>query len=316
MRGKELPVPRCWRLLAMAALLVMAGVSDGQQRSLPGSPPGSSGRSGSRHRIVVSGSLGRGFVVGPVVPVYGWAGPYGIVEQRVNIHVVSPVITPRLLPRPVDLSGIDLDVEAPPWANEFERPRHDVPPPKPRPDEVAKRIEPPKKEPAPKPIVPDPLEPKADPLEEGQRLSTLGVVAFRGQEYGLAARKFKQALEVDPTASRAYFFLSQAYFALGNYRDAVQMIGLGLGLDRDWPQRPFRPRFDLYADQPQDWQRHLQLLEDAHTRQPNNAGYAFLLAHQRWFDDQRDDAVKLFRQVRPLVGDPALVDLFLKIGPP
>lgn len=307
-------MPRPWRLLAITALLAITGASHAQQRFLPGAPPTFSGRFTSRNHIVVTGSIGRGFLVGPVVRPYGFGVPYGIVERGVSVHVVAPVVTPRLLPVPLDLSGIDLDVEAPPWAGEFDRPRHDFPPPK-RPEEVVKRVELPKKEPAPKPIEPDLFEPKADPIAEGQRLTTLGVVAFRGQEYGLAARKFKQALEVDPTGSRAYFFLSQADFALGNYRDAVQMIGLGLGLDRDWPQRPFRPRFDLYADQPEDWQRHLQLLEDARMRQPNNSGYLFLLAHQRWFDDQRDEALKLFRQVRPLVGDPALVDLFLKAAP-
>jgi hypothetical protein len=93
------------------------------------------------------------------------------------------------------------------------------------------------------------------------------------------------------------------------------MIGLGLGLDPAWPRFPFRPRFDLYVDHPEDWQQHLALLENAQARQPHDVGYRFLLAHQRWFDDQRDDAVKLFRQTRPLVADPALVDLFLKQGP-
>lgn len=305
-------MPRRWRLLAMTALLAITGESHGQPRSLPGASPISPGRFVPRGRIVVTGSVGGGFVVGPGVRPVGFIGPCGIVERGASIHVIPPVVTPRLLPAPLDLSGIDLDVEAPPWAKEFDRPKHDFPPRK-RPDEVVKRIEPPNKE--AKPMAPDLAEPKADPIAEGQRLTTLGVVAFRGQEYGLAARKFKQALEVDPTGSRAYFFLSQAHFALGDYRDAVQMIGLGLGLDRDWPQRPFRPRFDLYADQPQDWQRHLQLLEGAQARQPNNAGYVFLLAHQRWFDDQRDEALRLFRQVQPLVGDPALVDLFLKAVP-
>jgi hypothetical protein len=306
-------------LFAIGTILATAGVSEAQRRSLPGAQPGSPGRSAPSNRvIVIGGSPPRGFVAGP--PVFGRVGPYGIVERNVNIHIVSPVITPRLFVPPLDLSGIDLDVEIPPWANEFERPRHDIPPPQPR-QEVARpadlpKRELPKKEPAvAPPMAADPLEPRADPIEEAQRLSTLGVVAFRGQDYGLAARKFQQALEVDPTASRAYFFLSQSYFALGNYRDAVQMIGLGLGLDRGWPQRPFRPRFDLYADQPQDWQRHLQLLEGAQARQPKNSGYTFLLAHQRWFDDQRDDALRLFRQVRPHVGDPALVDLFLKAAP-
>jgi tetratricopeptide (TPR) repeat protein len=211
----------------------------------------------------------------------------------------------------VDLSGVDLDVAPPPWAKDQDRPKHDVPPPaKPRAPDVAKRIEPAKQ--PDKPKIPESEEPKLNPVVEAKRLSAIGMTAFRDQEYGLAAQKFNQAVESDPTASRAYFLLGQAYFAQGKYRDAIHQIAQGLGLDPTWPKNAFRPRFDIYADHPEDRQRHLQQLEDAVARQPNQAGYLFLLAYQYWFDDRRADAEKLFRQVRPLVGDPALIDLFLK----
>lgn len=305
-----------WRssVFATFVLLAAAGLTDAQPRSLPVSPFGS-GYGGPRSRVVIVGSLGNGYFTGPIlIPARGWDYPYGIIERHVNIQIVAPVIEPRLsLPSP-DLSGIDLDLTPPPWANEFDRPRYVAPPPKPRPKEDVKPVELVKQPPA-KVKAPDPEAPRADPIEEGRRLTLLGLTAFRNREYGLAARRFAQAMDIDPAASRTYFFLGQADFALGKYRDAVQMIGLGLGLDPAWPRFPFRPRFDLYLDHPQDWQEHLALLENVQARQPNDVGYVFLLAHQRWFDDQRDDAMKLFRQVRPLVADPALVDLFLKKAP-
>jgi hypothetical protein len=334
-------VPRC--RLAMAVVLWLTGttVSHAQLRVLPPSPPGPPRSSGvARNRIIVSGSFGNGYFGRPVlVPATGYY-PYGMMEPSFGVHVVAP-IAPPLLPPPLDLSGVDLDVVPPPWAKDRPKrepelvalPRPDaIPKPiepaknqggqtpdrLPRRDEMAKRVEPAKNEagqPPIRPPPPDPLLPKDDPIEEGKRLARLGEAAFRGQEYGLAARKFSQALEVDPASGRAYFLLGQAYFALGKYRDAVQTIGLGLGLDPLWPKSPFRPRFELYGDHPEDWQRHLELLEDTLAQQPNNAGYLFLLAYLRWFDDERLEAARLFREVRPRVADPALVDQFLKATP-
>ncbi len=267
-----------------------------------------------RGRIVISGSFGGvGPVFAPADGVFFSSSPF---EPRFGtIQVMAPQVMPRLRTPPVDLSGVDLDKGPPPWAIPPDRPRHDAPPPKPRPEEVAKRLEPPKPPPEPAKPAEQLPEPKIDPIDQAKRLTESGADAFRGQEYGLAARRFQQAVELDPANSRAYFLLGQAYMALGKYAEAVQAIGLGLGLDASWPKSTFRPRFELYADNPAEWQRHLDLLEDAQKRQPNQAGYVFLLAYERWFDDNRAEAIELFRRVRPLVADPELVDLFLKATP-
>ena len=307
---------------AFACLVLFLGASVGQaQRVLPPSPPIVRGSAPlPRTRIVVSGYFGNGYVgngyVGrPVLgPPRGFV-PFGIVEAPIGVRVVGP--PPGFLLPPIDLSGVDLDRAPAPWAKDLP-PREIPPPPRRRADDVAKRVEPRKLEPGMPPDRPapvDPLAPGANPIEEGRRLTLRGEMAFRAQEYGLAAQKFSQAVDVDPAGSRAYFLLGQAYFALGKYRDAVQAIGLGLGLDPDWPKSDFHPRFHLYEQHPEDWQRHVELLEDAQARQPNNAGYLFLVAYLRWFDDQRGEAIRLFRQVRPLVADPALVDRFLKLAP-
>ena len=313
---------RC--VLLGLSLVVCGSALQAQPRLLPvppGSPPS---MGGPRGRVIVGVHFHNPYLGPVLVPVDGYAVPYGslpygavpygIVEPRFSVRVVSPTVVPRSWSPRVDVSGIDLDVQQAPWAKEGDRPRHDQPPP-PRPKpEVAKRPEP-LVEPPPKVKLPEPPAPKANPLDEARRLTALGAAAFRSREYGLAARRFQQAKESDPLASQPMFLLGQAYFALGKYRDAVQMIGLGLGLDPAWPKNAFRPRFDLYGDHPEDWQQHMEALVDARNRQPNDAGFLFVLAHQFWFDDQRVEATRLFRQVRPLVADPALVDLFLKATP-
>jgi Tfp pilus assembly protein PilF len=247
--------------------------------------------------------------------------PYGIFEPRFEVPVLTPVyVVPasRLAVPALDLSGVDLDVVPPPWAKDQELPRRGMPAVlQPKLEEVAKRIEPPKKE-VPPPELPKPPEPfqaKLNPAEEGKRLATLGMLAFQEAEYGLAAQRFQQALDADPATARPHFLLGQAYLALGRFREAVQTIGVGLAKDPTWPKSDFRPRLNLYLNQPGDWTRHIDQLDRAQQKQPQNAGYLFLLAYVRWFDDDRVVALQLFREVRPLVADPALVDLFLKAAP-
>jgi tetratricopeptide (TPR) repeat protein len=282
----------------------------------PPVPPRGSTWTAPRQRIIVAGYV-RPY---PNLHVFH---PFGVFEPRHSIQIFAPLTVvppvPRFLEPEVDLSGVDLDVERPPWAKDRapDRPRLGVPPVvKPAPPEIAKRIEPPKKEPPPPepPKPPLPLEPKANPVEEAQRLVTLGTAAFQAGDYGLAAQRFQQALDADAAAPRPHFLLGQALVALGKFSAAVQTIGLGLAKDPAWPKNAFRPRLDLYRNQPEEWVRHLMLLEEAHERQPQNAGFLFMVAYLRWFDDDRATALRLFRQVRPLVADPALVDLFLKEG--
>ena len=59
---------------------------------------------------------------------------------------------------------------------------------------------------------------------------------------------------------------------------AVRAIHEGLRLDPDWPVRDFRPRFELYVAEPDDWIEHRRRLDDAVKRQPRDADYAFLRA--------------------------------------
>ncbi|MCS7045772.1 MAG: hypothetical protein NZO58_05405 [Gemmataceae bacterium] len=253
--------------------------------------------------------------VNVMVPVWG---PFvgGVVRWTASEWDLRETYVPGRNARPkspaIDLSGVDLDAGPPPWAKLYERERVLLPAVK----DLGRRIEPSKQVPPPrlaaKPVVETPeLEAKLEPVSEAKRLAALGIAAFRSREYGLAARRFQQAMDADPAVERGHFLWAQALVALGQFSDAVHAIGLGLARDRDWPNQPYRPRHELYADHPGDWQAHVQALEDAQARQPKNAGLLFLLAYQYWFDDRRPDAILLFHRVRPLVADPSLVDLFL-----
>jgi hypothetical protein len=323
----EDPPVRAYRgFVLMATALGLADDASAQFRVLPPAPavaPRDVFFHPRRGRVVVSGFFGDGFFGPPVVfaPPPGFV--YGVIEPRFSVHVYVP---PRFLAPAVDLSGVDLDAEPPPWVREGELPRRGVPAvvqPRQQPEQVAK-IEPPKKEVAPPvvpPVVPPVLAPEKPKLPGqaaeanlvlgSRQLTALGVAAFQDKDYGVAAQRFQQALDADAAAARPHFLLGQAYVALGKFREAVQIIGVGLAKDPTWPRSDFRPRVDLYMNQ-DDWNRHVALLEQVQAGQPQNAGYLFLLAYVRWFDDDRAAATRLFREVRPLVGDPGLVDLFLK----
>src|SRR5262245_41273607 len=193
-----------------------------QYRPLPPAPPVPEVRPVPRRgRVIVT--VSNAYLPPPgrviLVPPPGELLPYGAFEPRFEVAVPPPVYMapPPLLAVPaLDLSGVDLDVEPPPWAKDQELPRRGVPAVvQPRPAEVAKRIEPPKQQvPPPPPKPPEPVQPQPNPADEGARLAALGMAAFQEAAYGLAAHRFQQALNADPTTARPHFLLGQAYLAL------------------------------------------------------------------------------------------------------
>ena len=266
-------------------------------------PGGVSFRYQSRH-LTINGHVGRPPVV--LVPVYPapivvspYPPPFGIIERRITIINPTVVIAPpRGLPvEEPDVSGVDLDVvpAAALWK--------DVDP-KDRPPVVAAV----RKEPPPRLPPPAPPKPK---VEENRHPLELGTRAFRDGEYGVASLRFTQATEVEPMAGRAYFLLGQAQYALGKYHDAVRSIEAGLKRAPDWPRSDFRPRDELYADQPAAWVEQRGRLEQAHKRQPDDGDFLFLLGYLAWFDGQQKEAVDWFRKARPRLAEPRWVDLFL-----
>jgi tetratricopeptide (TPR) repeat protein len=297
-------------LPAIAALLVLTGETRAQLIA-PYPYAGGVGFQFSSGRFRVGGFLQGSSYYAPL--------PYGVIERQIIVQpiVQAPVQRAAAAPR-YDLSGIDLDVETP----DKLYPPGKAPLPMPAPVEHKPPAKGPEKLPAPKPEMPPPppvdplLEPRAVPAEESRRLAELGIRAFRAGEYGLALRRFREATDIDRTNARAFFLLGQASVAVGQYHDAVTAIQDGLHLQPDWPTSDFRPRVELYGDDPDAWRELGRRLDDALRRKPDDPACLFLRAYLLWFDGQRAAAAEWFVRARARTADPRWIDLFLRHASP
>ena len=95
----------------------------------------------------------------------------------------------------------------------------------------------------------------------------------------------------------------------------LMAIEEGLRRQPEWPTLPFAIKKDLYAGQENEWLLQRQWLDDARAKNPKDYSIAFVLAYQMWFDGDRKEAAKLFRQARLLAPDTTFIDLFLKAAP-
>lgn len=222
--------------------------------------------------------------------------PYLPPTTIISYRVITPPPIIYQVPRwtpDYDLTGVDLDLVP-----------TKTPPPKP--------IEAPKPKVQPAPPKPPPPAPRMDPpIDEYTRLLELGITAFHAEEYGLALRRFKQAVEHEPGLSRGHFLLSQALFASGKYQAATAAIEAGMRLQPNWPSAEFHPRIELYKGHENSWELHLQRLAQAAKATPESPRL-FLHAHQLWFDGQRAEAAVVFQKARQMAVDPTFIDAFLK----
>lgn len=175
---------------------------------------------------------------------------------------------------------------------------------------AAPRAAPKAAKPAPAVIVPD--LPKADrPLgrADADRLAESGSKAFSKGQYGRALEQFRRAAEITPNEPSAHYLVSQAYFALGKYREAVAAIAAGVKLRDDWADARFKSR-DLYWRTPEVFDEHLRTLRQAVADFPQDAMLLFLLGHQLWFDGKHDEARELFLNARALGKDQTPANAF------
>jgi tetratricopeptide (TPR) repeat protein len=133
-------------------------------------------------------------------------------------------------------------------------------------------------------------------------------------EYGLAAYRFHHAAELNSQEPLALFYLAQAYFGLGKFREAVDAIEAGLRLKPDWPRSPFRSR-ELYGPQAADLAEHLKRLEKALERYPEDVDLVFLQAYEMWFDGRQAEAVPLFQRAAKLAPGKVFIQRFLETPP-
>jgi hypothetical protein len=124
---------------------------------------------------------------------------------------------------------------------------------------------------------------------DADRFVEAGRTAFADGQYGRALELFRKAAEITPNEPSAHYLVSQAYFALGKYREAVAAIAAGMALRADWSEARFNSR-DLYWKKPAVFDDHLAALRQAATAFPDDPALAFLLGHQLWFDGKPAEA--------------------------
>jgi tetratricopeptide (TPR) repeat protein len=129
-------------------------------------------------------------------------------------------------------------------------------------------------------------------------------------EYGRAMELFKKATVTLPDEADAYFALAQAWIALGKYSVASIAIHTGLRIDLKWAADG-PPMILLYGNRRFDFEQHRRALVDASEAFPADITLQFGRAYFEWFDAERDAARLRFEDLRPIVADAAIIDLFL-----
>lgn len=190
------------------------------------------------------------------------------------------------------------------------------PPPPPPPPPKAEAPKPKRaKKPRPRGDWPPVPAPQLEPKDEAGRLLGLGKEAFAAGQYGRAAFRFRQAIEIEPDEPLAQFLLAQTLFALGKYPEAVAAVHEGLRLQPGWPKSRFRP-LDLYGDNVADYPAHLAGLREALGREPDDPVLLFLFACELWFDGRQEEAVPLFQRAAARGADKGDCERFLLARPP
>lgn len=163
---------------------------------------------------------------------------------------------------------------------------------------------------APAGEVRDRREVNAAGIARAERFVGFGDANFAKQQFHSALQRYKEAVEAAPTFAEAYFRQGHAQVALRRYDLAARAYRQGLQLDPDWP----RSNFDLnalYGDNRAALIASRERLAEAASADPNNADLVFLLGVQMYFAGERDRSQLFFRRAKELAVDPAPIDLFL-----
>lgn len=212
------------------------------------------------------------------------ANPFGQPPVIINNIIQAP---PAAGPAPVARGPViagDLEAAPPPVA----KPQAKAAKPAPKPPVVDPPV-----------IVPAPRAPRAPGRVDADRTADAGRRAFADGQYGRAVELFRRAAEITPNEPSAHYLVSQAYFALGKYREAVAAIAAGIALRADWPEARFNSR-DVYGKTPELFDDHLKALRQAVEAFPDDPNLLFLLGHQLWFDGKQAEARGLMLKARAL----------------
>lgn len=149
-------------------------------------------------------------------------------------------------------------------------------------------------------IMPDP--PKVPAFvnrADADRIADEGRKAFTNGQYGRAVELFGRAAELSPNEPSNHWLVSQANFALGKYREAVEAIAAGMAIRADWSEARFVAR-DLYWKKPELFDDHIKALRQALEAFPNDATLLFLLGHELWFDGSKEEGKTFILKAKAL----------------
>jgi hypothetical protein len=143
------------------------------------------------------------------------------------------------------------------------------------------------------------------------RLLAVGDEHFHNQKYHDAYQRYKTAVATAPDMAEAYFRQGLALATIGQYEPAVKSLKRGLQLNSDWPRSQFRLE-TLYGPNVLAKTAHREMLAQAATDHPQEAGLLFLLAVELYFDNQMERSRPFFLRARALeLGDPGYLNGFL-----
>lgn len=143
-------------------------------------------------------------------------------------------------------------------------------------------------------------------LELSRKFVGYGDKQFSQGNYLDAQLRYRKAIKSAPDFAEAYFRRGQAMIALGQYDSAADAFKQGLRLKPTWPIEGFRLA-DLYGENLQSMDDHLQALQEEVDKQPLNPDLEFLVAWQLYFGGQREASQEHF--VRAAAMDPDLLHL-------
>ena len=69
-------------------------------------------------------------------------------------------------------------------------------------------------------------------MTQRQQRSTLkGLELYFQKEYSVAAKEFKETVNINPNAAKGYYFLGYSYYKLGMMKDANEAFDQGYQVD-------------------------------------------------------------------------------------
>ncbi len=133
-----------------------------------------------------------------------------------------------------------------------------------------------------------------------------GLAAFRGGDYGAAARQFLLSVELHNGDPVARIHATHALTAQGRYDAAVPHLRKAIELQPKIVYLPADIRRE-YGRQ-QDFDDHLRQLSDAAHTQPNDPELWLLLGYYQFFSDRRDQALASLDQAAALITDDRVIE--------